>query len=370
MSSKSRKSTKEESSNLCYKVEIKKPFVIDIRELQKFILERIDYYRTHPHLLEIEDVELTFKNIKREIENPSFASLTEDIIIKYTQLKETEERRPKKIIEMARTHIRNSAQKEIDVLIEEYINIARDYIKIDVFPETIKRKAFCPECNFCLENIDIDINSGIIECECGFEMQNFLYTPAIKDNGFSNTISATGYEDRDNFIKKISKKQGRIHSNFPPKLFEELDQAMVKRGYPTGEEIRKMTQNHLGEKPGTSLEILITILSDIKYPKYYNEVDYLTHIYWGWELLNFSHLENDLIEMYNKTQRVYNEIEGKERIAALNTEVRLYLQLKSLGYEVSRTRFRFQDSQESLEFHQSMWRKMCEATGYRYYSIL
>lgn len=350
-------------------LEIKKPFLVDIRLIHKIIHDRIEYYKENGVNKNDIENDLTLANIEEEIKLPSFEKETEEILKKFSELCEIEEKRPKSLSEISGKKIRSTLQKDIEIYVDKYLNIASKYIKTSIYPEVNRKRSKCPNCKSLFEKSENDPNTGILECVvCGYEVQNALFIPSMRDGNYSINASS-GYEDRDNFIKKMERKQGKIHSTFHDTLFNELDEIMRKRGCLTGEEVRKMECNALGEKEGTSLEMLITALSDIKCPKYYNDVDYIAHVYWGWTLLDFSSLESSLLEMYDVTQRIYNEIENKERVAALNTEVRLYLQLKSLGYRVSRTRFRFQDSQDSLEFHQSMWRIMCTKAGYTYHSL-
>lgn len=348
-------------------IEIKKPFLPDIRIIHKIIKDRIDHYKKRPILEEDLENDITLSRIKKEISCPEIDERTNQILERFTSLTETEEKRTKSLMEI--TQKKNITRRDIEVCIDEYLNIASEYIRISVYPENNKKKSKCPHCENYFEKNESDPNTGILECSrCGYEIQNSLFVPSLRD-GNNNTSFGNGYEDRDNFIKKMQRKQGKLHSSFSETLFDDLDEVMRKRGYPKGADVRKMPLNNLGEKDGTSLEMLVTALADIKCPKYYNDVDYIAHVYWGWTLLDFSPWESDLLQMYDVTQRIYNEIENKERVAALNTEVRLYLQLRSLGQKVSRTRFRFQDSQESLEFHQSMWRIMCEKAKYTYHSI-
>lgn len=351
--------------SICDRIELKRPFTLDISKVDKVVRDRLEYY-SHQEITDEEiSQDITLINIQRELHEPTYELRTSKLLEDFKILNMEEQRRRKDISDINKK-VKTAQQKALNLLVDEYLVIAAEYIKIDIIPQN-KKKANCPRCNGSLERVENDLNTGLMECvECGCEIQNFLFTPAIKDSNFTQSI---GYENRDNFIKKMQRKQGKLFSKFHSTLLEDLDRAMRKRGYPTREEAKELAYNPQGEKEGTSLDMLVMVLGDIKYPKYYNDIDYIAHLYWGWTLLDFTALEGKLLEMYDNTQRVYNKIQDKERIAALNTEARLYLQLKSLGIKVSKSRFRFQESQESLEFHQSMWREMCDKAGYTYYSI-
>lgn len=351
----------------CDKIVLKKPYLPDLEELHKIIMYRIDWYRHHglDEMMCSTSSDITLKKIYKEIsaEKNLFVELTQPIVEEFVKLKKMDECRDKNMLEIVKK--KNPLKNQMGILLDKYLLIAQDYVIIELLPSNIKKKARCPGCDSSLDRADIDPGTDTLNCpQCGWEIQNFLSYANYREDGGSSA-----YEDRDNFIKKIDLKQGKIHSNFHPSLFAELDAGMIKRGYPTGEQVRARKTNRFGEKEGTDLEMLITVLQDIGCSKYYNDVDYLAHEYWGWTLLNFSHLESELIEMYDKTQRVYNEIDHHGRVAALNTELRLYFQLRALSFSVSQSRFRFQDSQDSLEFHHSKWRQICEKTKIPYHSV-
>lgn len=352
-------------TGLCDRIEIALPYVPDITIIDNHLSRRIEHYKQNPPTEEDIKRDRTLKMLRDDPD--SYYERVKNIIEEYKIVSKPIEKKAQSITEIGVKKKKTASHLKLENLAMDYLNIIGDYISIEVHPNKIKKKARCPTCGLFIEKIEADSSSGMLECSiCGYETQSFV--PVIKDIT-AVTTSNSGYEDRDNFIKKMERKQGKVHSQLPVDLLKKLDIAMAKRGFPDGEHFRNLPLNELGEKDGTSLKILIMMLSDINMSKLYNDVDYIAHIYWGWTLLDFSHLEQSLLKMYDDTQIVYISIKNKERTAALNTEVRLYLQLNSLGFRVSKTRFRFQESQESLEFHQTMYRAMCEKSGYPFYSI-
>lgn len=327
------------------------PYSVDLELLNQHILRRINY------VLENDTSgDITIRNIKND-GLKIYQERIRPILDKYQEFIKRD--KEKKVPLLNKKKLNNEELYEYNMIIE-FTNIARDYINIEIIDKT-ERKISCPNCGKAFRK-----NSEKLICKkCGYEPADFNQ---------SSSNSQTNYINSINFEKKIQMKQGKRHSNFPPDLFEKLDNHFISLGMYTGEEIRKKKHNSRGEKKGTSLDQLIDALKAIKMPKLYNDVDYIAHIYWGWTLLDFSSLESELMDMYRKTQVFYEEIKGTARRAALNTEVRLYLQLMALSdklnFKVYRSRFRFQDSQDSLEFHQAAWRYMCEKANIKYHSII
>ena len=76
------------------------------------------------------------------------------------------------------------------------------------------------------------------------------------------------------------------------------------------------------------------------------------------------------MEDYMTTQQIYNSIPHKDRNASLNIQFRLFVHLKAIGYPCTKEDFKIQTSRDSLEFHQEMWKIMCEKTGLKFYPVI
>lgn len=133
-----------------------------------------------------------------------------------------------------------------------------------------------------------------------------------------------------------------------------------------------MPLNKKGRRGKTSIPLMLDALKSIKstkISKYYEHVYLIANHYWGWTPNDISYLEEKLMSDYDSTQRVYNRLSHEERKAALNTQLRLYVQLLALDYPCQKSDFKFPKSQTSLDFFQRMWKIMCEETGVKYYFI-
>ncbi|GIW70169.1 MAG: hypothetical protein KatS3mg101_0916 [Patescibacteria group bacterium] len=245
-------------------------------------------------------------------------------------------------------------------LIEKYITVASDYVEFDVIRE-FDKKILCEGCG--------KQSSDDTECECGYKALSYVNEIVYKDIDRLNSSGKTEYDDRSNFIKALDQFSGKTHIAIPSKLYKDLDNYFTSIGFYTGEEVKKrfkLLDN--GKRENTSIQILIQALSATKNSQYYGCVNHIAMNYWGWKPPDISDIRQQIIKDYEETQKVYEEI--KERGSSLNVQLRLYLHLKARDYPCELTDFKTISSRESLEYHDRMWKIMCERTGLKYTPLI
>ena len=216
----------------------------------------------------------------------------------------------------------------------------------------------------------IDEDLGLIICpKCGYERENISYNSTYKDIQRVNLSNRNNYDDCENFRKALLRFQGKQNHQPPIKLYEQLDDYFVKIKKPTSKDILKIPLLE-GRKKGTSREMMFEALSETNNSAYYDDINLILHIYWGWELPDISQLEERIMEDYINTQHIYNAILQKDRNASLNIQFRLYVHLKAVGYPCTKDDFKIQTSRDSLIFHNEMWKIMCEKTGIKFYPVI
>lgn len=254
-----------------------------------------------------------------------------------------------------------SADDELLEIIAEFLDVVEDYMVIDVTSE-IKLKEVCPSCDIPVEDFEMPNENGIQTCACGFRRSALSGVSSA-----SSSVNLSTYENRENFWKGMQRKQGKLHGKLPDDLFEKLDEFFFRKYNISREEILSSPTDKNGIKSRTSLQMMRGALSELGFSQCFIEIDYITHIYWEWTLIDFTHLEEQLMSMYDDTQREYDTLEDRQRQASLNLQWRLYHQLRGLGFVVSEERFLFQDSEKSRIFHREAWKKMCERSGWPYF---
>jgi hypothetical protein len=286
---------------------------------------------------------------------------------------------------------------EADLLLDEYSKLSKTVYAIDIYnlgkqiledPEVVERRvavieryldlvstfvvvhrnrgcqklARCPSCNEHIEKAEE--TNGMSVCSCGYQISVFA---SLSSSGLSST--KTNYDDRNNFIRGMRRIQGKSAAKFPEDLCTRLDEYFERTGGPSRKSLEDVPLDCHGEKPDTTMEIMKVALHNTGFSAYYNEIPFINHLYWGWTLMDFGDREAEMLELYDETQPIYENIPEKERTASLTMNFRIYGQLLQIGWPARRERFLLQDSEKSLELHQKYFKIMIVGTGRKYVPI-
>lgn len=250
-------------------------------------------------------------------------------------------------------------------LIEKYLDIAGEYIEIDIIRNNNRPSDVCKGCGESLSKV-ASSEEGTIRCpNCQTEHDQIILAKLAKDGSRINTNNNTDDESIDNFMRAFIRYQGLQLDQPDDSLESELDEYFVRNGRPTGEEIRKLPLNSRGKRGDTNHKMLWSALSAIGRSEYYEDANLIGHKYWGWSLPNIMHLKEGIIDKYNKTQKVFYQIPPEERgrNSSLGTQYRLWRHLQLEGHECYMDEFKIAENPESLRLHNKLWRLMCEGTN-------
>jgi hypothetical protein len=355
---------------------------LNIIEIDEFIKKKFKFENEHKiiHLekkLEIENKKLqkklfeieriTIQNIinktKSEIEELSnnkrlneYIQETKTILDLYRELGPK-----KKVISFSMS--KNEKKSELDnkdqlIIVEKYLSIAKYFHDITItYPET---KIYV--CNGCGNDISklIKDSSGICVCEiCGVEKVVLMQNIIISEN--RGIAMKEGYEDRENFEKALHRFQGKQINPPPKRLYKELDQFFLSYNppLPVGEEIKKLPLLPNGTKKGTSHSMIIFALGETNNSAFYEDVNLICHLYWGYPLPDLSKDEENIMNDYDKTQEIYRKI-PKERKSSLNTQYRLCQHLRIRGYNYPLELFKMVKTPEILADLDRIMEIMCK----------
>lgn len=220
-------------------------------------------------------------------------------------------------------------------LIESYIDVAQKYYPLNVTRVAV-RPVTC-ECGTDIKHLPLD-GSGAQKCNrCQFEISvDDVYDTSVVTE--DDSVSVEVSKDRANFIKAIQNFQGLIEVKNFPEVCRRLDAYFSSVGLPTREDAKKLPYDEWNAKVGTSTAMMINALKNTGLSELYPQIAYIRTHYWGWKPHNISHLEQKLMENYDKIQRVYER--KKKMKAAMNVNYHLYRQLQHLGYKVPLSHFK------------------------------
>jgi hypothetical protein len=246
-------------------------------------------------------------------------------------------------------------------LIKQYIDVAKDYIKLDIVNK-LGNEATCPGCSKPFDELVIDEDSGMCICRCGYERANLSKSILYKDGSRVNMGNRNNYIEKQNFIKELDYFDSLIGD--PPKLlYVQLDTYFTSIGFPIGEYWENQPLTETGEKLGTSLPIMFEALSRIENSAYFNSINLIVHKYWGWALISLNEYRDKIMGVYNDTKRIYNALPAsvKEyRTASLNAKFTLLGIVRALNIPIKTERIKIQETRDSLVLHNKLWKICCD----------
>lgn len=296
----------------------------------------------------------------------NFQQINKVIKVKLEKLKDFEllEKYNKEISDI---NIKYETIKEQSEFSEIFLDIASKYIKIERIKK-IDKIFLCKGCNNRLENFSEEKEGFLICKNC-----NCINSYLIPNHYTKDLEKTSNYFDDDssNFLKILDKFEGKTSLILKKDFLEKLDNYFLNRNFIKGEEVRKLSLDEYGKKEGTTKKMLWGALECLGYPQYYDEINYITNVYWGWKLPELYNYKEKIIKDYKNTQNAWNIIKSEyKRSASLGTQYRIYVHLLAAGYpNCFREDFKLQENVESLRLHNSAWKRMCEMSNLEYKGV-
>jgi hypothetical protein len=245
----------------------------------------------------------------------------------------------------------------------DYLEIAKKHIKIEINVTT----SFNFDFNFCLEcGEDMDTshicNDGYQICySCGSVKQSADYSAVSYINQTDN--SSKEYSDKSNFRKAFQRYMCAQNITFDIEdICDKIDKNLQKKGYPPAAHYREMEHDKYGKKGDSCIRMINESLKSIKKSGFYEDAYLIACNLWGWKPPDIDHLEDIIMEDYDKTQEVYNRIpvNERDRKSCLATQFRLHKHLQLRAHECSKEDFKLPQQSESMRKQEELWKMMCE----------
>ena len=250
-------------------------------------------------------------------------------------------------------------------IIFKYLECARKFIPINLVRE-LQNNNTCP-CGVSYDEVEIfedDFGSSVCP-NCGIERIKIVRVPFFSDGSRYNN-SRNSYEDRANFEKVLLRFQGKQITKPEKILYEKLDEYFISRGLSSSKEYHMMPLLSNGKKAGTSKELMFESLAAIKCSGYYDDINLICNIFFGWKLPDISHLENAIMKDYDMFQKVYESLDLEGRKSSLNSQWKLYILLRRRNYPCKAKDFKIPRTPHILEYHKTITKKIYEILNWDY----
>jgi len=221
----------------------------------------------------------------------------------------------------------------------------------------------CIECDFDLTNV-IPEADGIIRCpECRVENEANRYPKKSISTSKHSSTHHGDYSERGNFIKFISRFQGKHGVTIDDNIKNKLDIYFVKEKQDIGSEVKQRPNDFKGFKVGTSLNMMLKALKSCGFSGYYDDVYLICQEYWGWELADFKNDEDEILYIYDITQLAYNKIENRTRSSSISIPFQAFKIIELLGYPYEVIDFKIPKDDKSKEETDRYWKMSCQTCG-------
>jgi len=356
---------------------------LDINELHDFLLKKFEFEREYKtkaiynqillekeklkyplYRIEINNIQIDIKYLETEyeklinnVEETKYLYLTKNILEQYNLIGPK-----KKVISFNNT--KQSKKEDLlhikyrKLLIEKYLDLFQRFHDINIIYNH-SLKTVCQTCSLDLTKYILE--DGIVVCpRCNTEKTLLIHNSIVSEVKYVN--SKDGYEDRENFWKALQRFQGKQNNHIPERLFKELDEYFRSFGLPIGLEICKLELTKKGTRGNTSRGMMFKALSETNNSVFYEDVNLICHLYWGWLLPDISANEEQIMNDYDMTQEVFKKI-PKDRRSSLNAQYRLWQHLRIRGYRYPIEDFKIVKTPDILVEHDRIMKIMCDECG-------
>jgi Poxvirus Late Transcription Factor VLTF3 like len=253
----------------------------------------------------------------------------------------------------------------LDDIVSRYQRVVRQVSKDLVLPpssssSTSSSSSSTNECPHCKQHNAYVINSdNVCACEyCGTEQDVLFSVFSYRDAERINMSSKYQYDRRVHFKECINQFQGKQNSTIKPEVYEKLHaQLLIHRL-----DARRVTKKHIS-----------ILLKEIGCSSHYEDLNLIYHNITGVALDNISHLEDILMDDFEKLSKLYDEEYIKtrkiERKNFINTQYVLFQLLRRHKYPCSHTDFSFLKTIERKEFHDDICSHLFKLLGWNFQPI-
>ncbi len=275
---------------------------------------------------------------------------------------------PTKISFMGKTKKSNNDISKIYLEILKKYDI--EYKEIEALTTKAKKveKKNCSKCGSVSFIFQTDQNLEICE-DCGKQEEKSYKSLSYKDISRVNMSSKYSYERKIHFKDCINQFQGKQNATIDDNVFKELEDQFERHGLLVGD---KSTPKKIRFENITKEQILL-FLKENGHSKHYEDVVLIFHKMTGKKVDDISHLENQLMEDFDKISNLYDKkfkFTGKiDRKSFINTQYILFQLLRRHKYPCKKEDFNMLKTLDRKSFHDDIVKELFETLGFNFTPI-
>jgi ribosomal protein S27AE len=275
---------------------------------------------------------------------------------------------PNKISFMGKSSKKNNEISKIYLEILKKYDI--EYKEIESLITNIKKteRKDCSNCGSSSFLIQSDQNIEICE-NCGKQEEKSYKSLSYKDIARVNMSSKYSYERKIHFKDCINQFQGKQNSTIDDKVFIDLEEQFDLHGLLIGDNntTKKIRFQNIAK------EHILLFLKENGHSKHYEDVVLIYHKMTGKKVDDISHLENKLMEDFDKISNLYDKkfkFTGKiDRKSFINTQYILFQLLRRHKYPCKKEDFNMLKTLDRKSFHDDIVRELFESLGFNFTPI-
>ena len=205
-----------------------------------------------------------------------------------------------------------------------------------------------------MDDIEALDESGLITCpRCGYE--KYTFSKVVSENVASNN---SGYET---FYKGLMKFQGKYPTVLPKDLFKDLDAHFRDYGLPyMSEQVlnsnngQNGTNGASGKRGNTDRDIMFRALKEKGYSAYYEDINLICNIHWGWTLPDASSIEDRVLRDFEITEEIFLTLPDEYQ-TNMNSQWRLFKHLEMRHFPCTMDDFKIITTRNILQGYDKIW---------------
>jgi hypothetical protein len=198
---------------------------------------------------------------------------------------------------------------------------------------------------------------------CANEIVKLINSSSYNDNGKVNMSSKYTYDRKVHFKDCINQYQGKQNTNIAPKVYHDIEQAMVKYRIVQGvgkDRFSKVSRAHVQY-----------FLKELGYRQHYEDVILIHYTMTGRKPDNIEHLEEKLLNDFDQLIEAYDRLfKNIDRKNFINSQYLLFQLLQKHDHRCSKADFSVLKTAERKASHDDICKTLFDALGWEYKFVM